>query len=98
MKRKITSVRIELVADRNGDIVWEPRRVPLIKDTLGISRRAELARQAMAIPINHSLRLPAPALADFDDLAAMPRWAKWMFGGCGLLVLLGIGVLVWASV
>jgi hypothetical protein len=69
-----------------------------MKETLGISQRAELARQAMAAPINHSPRLQAPALADFDDLAAMPGWAKWIYIGSVLLILIGIGVLVWASV
>jgi hypothetical protein len=96
--KKISSARLELVADRNGDIIWEPRRVPLIKESLGISQRAELARRAMAEPVRVSPRLPNPPLADFDDLAAMPGWSKWIYAVSALLVLAGIGFLVWASI
>jgi hypothetical protein len=100
MKTKpIPAARLELVADKNGDILWEPRKVPLMRDTLGISQRAELARQAMAAPIDHSpCPPPASPLAVFNDLAAMPGWAKWIFiGSYVLLVLTGIGMLLWAS-
>jgi hypothetical protein len=90
--------RLLLVSDRNNDILWEPRRVPLIKETLGITQRAELARRAMAEPINRSLRLPPAPLADFDDRAAMPGWAKWIYIASALLILAGIGFLIWASI
>jgi hypothetical protein len=90
--------RPQLVADRNNDILWEPRPVPLMKESLGISQRAELARRAMAAPIDHSLcNSPAP-LADFDDLAAMPWWAKWIFIVSAMLIVAGIGMLIWASI
>jgi hypothetical protein len=91
-------------ADEKGNIIWkhghiaEPRRVPLIRDTLGIAERAELARRAMAEPINRSPRLTPPPLADFDDLAAIPAWAKWSYVISILLVMAGIGVLIWASI
>jgi hypothetical protein len=90
--------RLLLVSDRNNDILWEPRPVPLMKESLGISQRAELARQAMAAPIHYSPRLPPAPLSDFDDIAAMPDWAKWIFTTCILLVISGIGVLIWASI
>jgi len=90
--------RLLRVIDKNGDIIWEPRQVPLLRETLGISQRAELARRAMAEPINRSLRLPPAPLADFDDLAAMPGWAKWIYIASALLILAGIGFLVWASI
>jgi len=92
------STRLLLVSDRNNDILWEPRPVPLMKESLGISQRAELARRAMAAPINRSPRLPQPPLADFDDLSAMPAWAKWIYLISAGLVVAGIGFLVWASI
>jgi hypothetical protein len=96
--KKISSARLELVADKNGDILWEPRRVPLLRETLGIAQRAELARRAMAEPIKISPRIPNPPLIDFDDLATMPGWAKWIYLISAGLIVAGIGMLVWASV
>jgi len=98
MKKKISAVRLASVMDRDGDYLYEPRPVPLLRETLGISERAELARRAMAEPINRSPRLPPAPLADFDDLAAMPAWAKWIYLISAGLVVAGIGMLVWASV
>ena len=97
--KRISAARLLLVSDRNGDTLWEPRRVLLMKESLGISQRAELARQSMAAPIDHSpCPPPASPLAVFNDLAAMPGWAKWIFiGSYVLLVLTGIGMLLWAS-
>jgi hypothetical protein len=57
-----------------------------------------LARRAMAEPVRVSPRLPPAPLADFDDLSAMPGYAKLAFAASALLVLAGIGFLVWASV
>jgi len=96
MKKKIPAVRLASVMDRDGYYLYEPRPVPLLRETLGISERAELARRAMAEPINRSLRLPPAPLADFDDLAAMPGWAKWIYIASALLILAGIGFLIWA--
>ena len=90
--------RLLLVSDRNNDILWEPRPVPLMKESLGISQRAELARQAMAAPIHYSPRLPPAPLADFDDLTAMPSWAKWGYAIITLIIMAGIGMLIWASI
>ncbi len=98
MKKISSAVSPQVVSDRNGDILWITREVPLMKETLGISQRAELARRAMAAPIDYFPRLPPAPLADFDDLTAMPSWAKWIFTTCGLLVITGIGVLIWASI
>jgi hypothetical protein len=98
MKTKHTFARLKSVADRNGDILLEPRQVPLMKETLGISQRAELDRRAMAEPINRSPRLPPAPLADFDDLAAMPSWVKWGYAVYTLIIIAGIGVLIWASI
>jgi hypothetical protein len=96
--KKIFADRPQLVSDSNGDILWEPRPVPLMKESLGISQRAELARQAMAAPIHYSPRLPPAPLANFDDLAAMPGWAKIGYAVITLIVIAGIGVLIWASI
>ena len=90
--------RLLLASDRNNDIFWEPRPVPLMKETLGISQRAELARRAMAEPVHHSPRFPPAPLADLGDLAAMPAWAKWIYLVSAGLVIAGIGVLIWASI
>lgn len=98
MKKKIPAVRLASVMDRDGYYLYEPRPVPLLRETLGISQRAELARRAMAEPVRVSPRLPNPPLADFDDLAAMPGWSKWIYAVSALLVLAGIGFLVWASI
>jgi len=88
-------IRLQLVSDRNGDILWE-RPVPLMKETIGISQRAELARRAMATPIDHS-HCHSPALPNVtNNLAAIPWWAKLMYIGSALLVLSGIWILVWA--
>jgi hypothetical protein len=90
--------RLVLVSDRNNDILWEPRPVPLMKESLGISQRAELARRAMAAPIDYSPRLPPAPLADFDDIAAMPGWAKKLYIVSTGLIVAGIGMLIWASI
>jgi hypothetical protein len=82
-----------LVSDRNNDILWEPRPVPLMKKSLGISQRAELARRAMAEPIPD--RQP---VEDFDGLAPA-RCIAWAIGITALSVsLIGLGVLIWASI
>ncbi len=85
----------QLVTDRNGDILWE-HQIPMMKESLGISQRAELARRAMATPIDHS-PCHSPALPNVrNKIAAIPWWAKWIYIGSALLVLSGIGMLVWA--
>jgi hypothetical protein len=97
--KRISVARLELVADRNGDILWEPRKVPLMRDTLGISQRAELARQAMASPVErHPTILKRPPLADFDDLLPFKTRMWGLFGLviCSWLVIAGLGVLVWS--
>jgi hypothetical protein len=98
MKKKIPAVRLASVMDRDGYYLYEPRPVPLLRETLGISQRAELARRAMAEPVKVSPRIPNPPLSDFDDLAAMPGWAKLAYAVSALLILFGLGVMVWASV
>jgi hypothetical protein len=98
MKKKIPAASLKMILCRNGDVLWEPRQVPLIKESLGISQRAELARRAMAEPINRSPRLSPASLADFDDLAAMPVYAKLIYVISALLVMAGIGVLIWAFI
>jgi hypothetical protein len=97
MKKKFPA-RLLLVSDRDNDILWESRPVPLMKETLGISQRAELARRAMAAPIDYFPRLPPAPLADFDDLTAMPGWAKCIYLISAGLIVAGIGMLVWASI
>jgi len=92
-------VRPQLVTDRNGDILWEPRRVPLLKETFGISQRADLARRAMASPVErHPTILKRPPLADFDDLLPFKTRMVVLFGLalCSWLVIAGLGVLVWS--
>ena len=96
--KKISAVSPRVVSDRNGDILWITREVPLMKETLGISQRAELARRAMAAPIDYFPRLPPAPLADFDDLTAMPGWAKCIYLISAGLIVAGIGMLVWASI
>jgi len=91
--------RLLLVSDRNGDIIWEPRKVPLMKESLGISQRAELARRAMASPVErHPTILKRPPLEDFDDLLPFKTRMVVLFGLviCSWLVIAGIGVLVWS--
>ena len=100
--------RLLLVSDRNNDILWEPREVPLMKETLGISQRAELARRAMASPIDHSHcptpppppPPPPPALCCMTcsiESPLMPPWEKWIYIGGAILVLSILGMLVWAA-
>lgn len=82
----------------SAHLLWEPRRVPLMKETLGISQRDELARLAMAAPINHDPRLAAPVLADSDNFHPNRRQFLTQVGLalCAWIVLLGLGFLVWA--
>jgi hypothetical protein len=91
-------IRLQLVSDRNGDILWE-RPVPLMKETIGISQRAELARRAMASPVErHPTILKQPPLADFDDLLPFETRMRVFFGlvFCSWLLIAGLGVLVWS--
>ena len=99
MKTKHTFARLESVADRNGDILWELRPVPLMKESLGISQRAELARRAMASTVESHPTIPKrPPLADFDDLLPFKTRMVVLFGLvlCSWLVIAGLGVLVWS--
>jgi hypothetical protein len=80
--------RLLLVSDRNGDIIWEPRKVPLMKESLCISQRAELARRAMASPVErYPTILKRPPLEDSDDL--LPFKTR-------MVVLFGLAILVWS--
>jgi hypothetical protein len=91
--------RLLLVSDRNNDILWEPREVPLMKETLGISQRAELARRAMASPVERHPTIPKrPPLADFDDLLPLKTRMVVSFGLvlCSCLVIAYLGILVWS--
>jgi hypothetical protein len=70
-----------------------PRPIPMLRDTLGIAERAELARRAMAEPIRY--RPPQPALEDFDGLAPA-RGIAWGVGITALVVaLVGLVILLW---
>ena len=91
--KKISSARLELVADKNGNIVYEPRKVPMIKESLGISERAELARRAMAEPIKYNR--PQPMLEVADGLAPA-RGIAWAIGITALLAaIIGLVILLW---
>jgi hypothetical protein len=99
MKTKHTFTRLKSIADRNGDIILEPRQVPLMKETLGISQRAELARRAMASPVeSHPTILKRPPLAVFDDPLPFKTRMVVLFGLviCSWLLIAGLGVLVWS--
>ena len=71
----------------------EKRPIPLLRETLGISQRAELARRAMAEPIQY--RRPQPMLEVADGLAPACGIA-WAVGITALVVaVVGLVILLW---
>ena len=97
--KRISAARLLLVSDRNGDTLWEPRLAPLMNETLGISQRAELARRAMASPVERSKPEMPPNNYETAAPNGFRRSAMVVLFGlafCLWLVIAGLGVLVWS--
>jgi hypothetical protein len=93
--KKNSSVHLKLVSDQSGDIVWEPRKIPLMKESLGITRRAVLARRAMASPMD--IRSSSRPQEDLDDLYPNTVWPNFNLFGltfCAWLIITGLVLLV----
>ena len=93
-KKMLTTHLLKLVS-RNGDIVWEPRKIPLMKESLGITRRAVLARRAMASPMD--IRSSSRPQEDLDDLYPNTVWPNFNLFGltfCAWLIITGLVLLV----